>query len=266
MPALLRCALVGRLAAAPMTAALAALAALVALAAPAPAQRLDVPANDGWVTDLADLVPPAEEAELEAYLAGKTDEVAVLTVPELGGDSIERFALEVARAWQIGSPEAGRGALLVVASADREFRIEVSRAAEGQLTDATCGRILRGEIAPRFQDGDFAGGLRAGVEAIHGVLAGEPYDGGNELAKELGKPLLQLVFVIAALAVIALMNSRRSRRRHGMLGMPHPMLWTAARGAGGWGGGGGSRGGFGGGFRGFGGGGSFGGGGASGRW
>ena len=57
----------------------------------APAQ--EVPRNDGWVTDLADMLTPDQEASLEAlmesYKSGTTHEIALLTLPSLEGESLD---------------------------------------------------------------------------------------------------------------------------------------------------------------------------------
>ena len=59
---------------------------------------------------------------MESYRRGSGHDIALLTVPTLDGEPIERFALRVAREWKLGSAE-GRdkndGALLVVAKDDR---------------------------------------------------------------------------------------------------------------------------------------------------
>src|SRR5258706_401943 len=80
--------------------------------------------------------------------------------------TIEESALRVFREWKLGAVGKNDGALLVVAAKDREMRIEVGRGLEGDLPDAICGRIIDDVLTPRFQKGDFAGGLRAGVEAL----------------------------------------------------------------------------------------------------
>ena len=114
-----------------------------------------VPANDGWVTDLAGLLSAEQEAALEArmesYRAGSGHEVALLTLPELGGESIERLALSTGRAWGIGGAEQNDGALILVAVAERKVRIEVGRGLEGSLTDSIAGRIIRDVMAPAFK-------------------------------------------------------------------------------------------------------------------
>ena len=43
---------------------------------------------------------------MESYRAGSGHEIALLTVPDLGGEPIERFALAVGRAWGIGDAKA----------------------------------------------------------------------------------------------------------------------------------------------------------------
>ena len=42
------------------------------------------------------------------------------------------------------------------------------------LTDATSKRIISEIITPRFKEGDFYGGITAGVERMIGVIDGEP--------------------------------------------------------------------------------------------
>jgi uncharacterized protein len=60
--------------------------------------------------------------------------------------------------------------LLVVATGDRRMRIEVGYGLEGALTDGTAGEIIRSALAPRFKQGDYDGGIEAGIVAIIGAL------------------------------------------------------------------------------------------------
>ena len=52
-------------------------------------QEIEIPANDGWVTDLAGILSPDQERSLESLMAsyesGTTHEIALLTVPSLAG-------------------------------------------------------------------------------------------------------------------------------------------------------------------------------------
>jgi uncharacterized protein len=263
-----------------LLAALTALSALTGSSGPPPSPAAprtaaqEIPRNDGWVTDLAGLLDrPTEERleeRMEEYRTGSGQEIALLTVPELGGEPIERLALEVAREWKVGSAEGG--ALIVVAVAERKVRIEVGRGLDALLTDSISGRIVRDEIAPHFQRGDFSEGLVAGIEAVHAALGGR-YES-PDAPPAAAPPLAALVALAVFLAMAGVLR-RRGGHGAGRLGPVGRSVWVDPWMLGGLGGLGGSSGAFGGGrsmgggggFRGFGGGGrGFGGGGATGGW
>ena len=151
--------------------------AALALAVAAAHAARPVPALTGRVVDQARLLSPATAAKLERDLAAleasDSTQVAVLTVPSLDGDSLEEFSIKVVEAWKLGRDRKDNGALLLVAHKERKVRIEVGRGLEGKLTDLVSGRIIRGDIVPRFKQGDFDGGIAAGVGAIVGTVRGE---------------------------------------------------------------------------------------------
>ena len=64
--------------------------------------------------------------------------------------------------------------MLVVALDDRRMRFEVGYGLEGAVPDALARRIIAETIAPRFYEGDYAGGLDAGLDALIGLIDGEP--------------------------------------------------------------------------------------------
>src|SRR5690606_14863688 len=65
------------------------------------------------------------------------------------------------------------GILFLVAKDDRRLRIEVGYGLEGAVPDLLAGRIIREQVAPRFQQGDFAGGVEAGVNSLIALVEGE---------------------------------------------------------------------------------------------
>ncbi|MDZ7266747.1 MAG: TPM domain-containing protein [candidate division KSB1 bacterium] len=140
------------------------------------AQALEVPFLAGHVNDTAHLLSPqaieALEAVLQAHEDSTSNQVVVLTVPGLQGEVLEEYAMRVAETWKIGRAEKDNGVLLLIARDDRAIRIEVGSGLEGNLPDITCGRIIRNEIVPRFRDGDFDGGVTAGVNAILAAIQG----------------------------------------------------------------------------------------------
>src|SRR3546814_2239923 len=58
------------------------------------------------------------------------------------------------------------GILLLVAPNERKVRIEVGYGLEPIMTDALSSVIINQTILPRFRDGDMAGGIIAGADAI----------------------------------------------------------------------------------------------------
>ena len=156
---------------------LAALVVAIAAAAAAPrAVALEVPYLSGRVVDLAELLPPQAEQEIGARLEALEREtgaqVVVLTVPTLEDEALEDFSVRVAETWKLGREGVDDGAMLLVAREERGLRLEVGYGLEPKLTDITGKRILDELVVPRFRDGDFAGGIAAGVDAVAEVVRG----------------------------------------------------------------------------------------------
>ena len=147
---------------------------------------LDVPELTGPVMDTANIMSQERRQALEEYLLqvdqNSTAQIAVLTIPSLEGESLEEYAIKVAREWQLGESEDNKGVLLLVAYKERKIRIEAGYGAEGDLTDAKCGMIIRNVIAPEFQKDNYSGGIVQGVKAIAGIVARDAE--GNEVSIE----------------------------------------------------------------------------------
>jgi uncharacterized protein len=265
--------------------------------------QVPVPPLGGRVTDqtstLTDEQKSALERALRSFEARKGSQVAILIVPSTAPETIEQYALRVAEQWKPGRKNVDDGALLVVAKDDRTLRIEVGYGLEGALTDAASKRIISEIIVPRFRQGDFYGGISAGVDRILRVIDGEPLpEPERRPAGTRGIGAILPVMMILALVVGGVLHTVLGRFPGALVtgGAVSVVAWMLAgaisvgliagviaflftllgggmggrglRGGGlggGFGGGGFGGGGFGGG--GFsGGGGGFGGGGASGRW
>lgn len=218
--------------------------------------QLKIPDHGGvWVHDEAGVLSAQARAQLETFLKAERDstsnQIAVLIIPSLEGEDISAYGIRVADAWKIGTKENDNGVLLIVAIKDRRVRIEVGQGLEGVLTDALSSRINRNEIAPRFRQGDYEGGVIAGVVSIKKAIKGQ-YVNTNPLQhKKGGRTSWIPFFVIILILIIA------SRKGGGGLGG----FWTAGMlmGMGGRNSGSGYD-------RDYGGGGSFGGGGSSDSW
>jgi uncharacterized protein len=114
------------------------------------------------------------ESRLASFEKEKGSQIAVLIIPTAKPETIEQYALRIAETWKLGRKGVDDGALLLVAKNDRELRIEVGYGLEGALPDAIAKRIIAEIIVPRFREGDFYGGIQAGVERMISVIEGEP--------------------------------------------------------------------------------------------
>jgi len=136
----------------------------------------DVPYLTGRVVDNAEILSPATRERLTATLAAHeqatTNQVVVLTVETLDGESIEGFATRVFDEWQLGQKGRDNGVLVIVAPKDRRMRIEVGYGLEGTLTDAVAARIIRDRMTNWFKAGRYDDGVAAGVDAIVATLEG----------------------------------------------------------------------------------------------
>jgi uncharacterized protein len=141
-----------------------------------PASALDVPPLTGRIVDLAHVLPAHDSDQLTAQLKAHEDktgnQVAVLILPSLEGESVEEYSHRVATTWKLGRKGADNGAVLLIALQERKLRIEVGYGLEGTLTDLQSAHIIRDEIVPRFRNGDIPGGVRAGTEAILHTIEG----------------------------------------------------------------------------------------------
>jgi len=168
--------------------------------------QVPVPPLTGRVTDETATLTAEQKAALEqtlqAFEVRKGSQLAVLMVPTTAPETIEQYALRVAEQWKLGRKKVDDGAILLVAKNDRALRIEVGYGLEGALNDATSKRIISEIITPRFKQGDFYGGITAGVDQIIRVIDGEP------LPASKGKPagdtpaISQYVPIIFVLALV----------------------------------------------------------------
>jgi uncharacterized protein len=230
------------------------------------------PALTGRVVDDAGILSAATKADLTDKLAAleqKTSrQLVVVTLPSLQGYEISDFGYQLGRSWGIGQKGTNNGILFIVAPNEHKTRIEVGYGLEPIVTDAFSSVVIQTQVLPRFRQGDFNGGIQAGVDALIQQLSLDPSEAEKRAAaaaqqlKQRGNDgggglagLIVILFIFIALS-----------RVFGWSLLPFLFMGGPRGGGGyggGWSGGGGGwsgGGGFGGG------GGSFGGGGSSGSW
>jgi uncharacterized protein len=164
----------------PRIASLIALALLAAVLHPtAYAQNLQpIPKLTARVTDTTGTLTAEQQSQLEdklaAFEARKGAQVVVLVVPTTEPEEISQYSIRAVTQWMVGRKNIDDGALLLVAKNDRDLRIEVGKGLEGALTDLTAHRIISESIIPLFRQGDYYGGINAGLDQMIRVIDGEP--------------------------------------------------------------------------------------------
>ncbi len=250
--------------------------AVVLLAPAARAEKASDLKPQGYVSDFAHVLSAEAASQLSA-LCQEVDErahaqIAVVTVHSLGGEPVDLFANDLFTQWGVGAKGTDRGVMILLAVADRRYRIEVGYGLEPVLTDGLVGRFGR-EVVPALRAGNYSGAVVQLARDVAKVIA---QSSSVKLANNVddvlprepamrgfnGSPYLPLI-VLLGIVGFGLLSSfgsgfrggPGSRWRGGGWGWGGP--WIGG-GFGGFGGGGGGFGGFGGGMS--------GGGGASGGW
>jgi uncharacterized protein len=136
----------------------------------------DIPYLTGRVTDNAQIL--SEETHkllsdsLKMHEMRTTNQVVVLTIPTLDGESIEDYANRVFNEWKLGQKGKDNGILIVVVPNDRRMRIEVGYGLEGVLPDLLASRIIQNIMTPKFKNGDYERGITDGALAVISILDG----------------------------------------------------------------------------------------------
>jgi uncharacterized protein len=207
------------------TAILSTLLVLTALATPLGAQQSgnttqglpEFPALTGRVIDEADILSTSARSELAEKLAAleakSTDQLVVVTLANLRGQTIEEYGVALGRHWRIGQAIKNNGVMLLVAPNQRKVRIEVGYGLEGVLTDAVTKLIIENSILPRFRTNEMPRGIVRGVDDIIDILTGDPEEWkrraqpvpavGHSVWRDFGETALTLVAVLAFGSIFA---------------------------------------------------------------
>ena len=113
------------------------------------------------------------EKRLAHYEDSSSNQIAILIISSLDGESLEDYSIKVADKWALGKKNKDNGVLLLIAVDDHKMRMEVGEGLEGVLTDAMSSRIIRNEMAPAFRRGDFDSGVTAAIDGIIKAIGGE---------------------------------------------------------------------------------------------
>ncbi|MBE9125065.1 MULTISPECIES: TPM domain-containing protein [unclassified Coleofasciculus] len=176
--------------------------------------------NNGWVTDMANILSDSTETQLNQMISGleatNGTEIAVVTVPDTApAASPKAFTTELFNHWGIGKAGEDNGVLFLISVSDRRVEIETGYGVEPILPDAKVGNIIDTQITPKFKQGDFDGGVLAGTKALVSVLQGES---DNSLSPTPSNELMSatqrgsIVFIGFGSAILSLIGYRQFKK------------------------------------------------------
>ena len=195
-----------------------ALCAAAVFAVPADSLRLDSPVVDqaGVIADETEI---ALNAQLRQWHAQGLMQGAVVLVDSTDGMDDFDYAMQVGKRWQLGDKTRDDGLLLLIAVNDRKIRFITGSGIEGALPDISAKKIIREDITPYFRNGDYAGGVRAGLEAAARRLQADPAVQAEMVAQDgevapdslfaMQERMPLLIFLLFALSLVT-----RIARRH----------------------------------------------------
>lgn len=132
---------------------------------------------NGLINDYAGILTNDQKTALENKLVSfeqeSGNEIAIVTIPNLGGDTIENFAVKLFEDWKIGKKGKDNGILVLIAKEDRKIKIEVGYGLEGALTDAQSFWIIDKVMKPAFQQENYYQGIGEAVDKIIAATKGE---------------------------------------------------------------------------------------------
>ncbi len=141
-----------------------------------PAFAATYPSPTGNISDFSGTLTQQQIATIDSSLQNYRDatgnQIAVAIIKDLGGDTVENYAVNMFAQWKIGQKDKNNGVLLLISMAEHKIKIEVGYGLEPLLTDAKSGDIIRNSIAPKFKINDYYGGILDGVTSIENVISG----------------------------------------------------------------------------------------------
>ena len=127
-----------------------------------------------YVNDFAGVLNPTTVAQLNS-ICQQIDEkahaqIAVVTIKSLDGSDIESYAVALFKQWGIGSKATDHGVLILLATQDRRYRVEVGYGLEPILPDGKVGGFGR-EAVPLLKQNDYDGAMALLTMRVADVIA-----------------------------------------------------------------------------------------------
>ncbi|SHI34665.1 TPM domain-containing protein [Pseudozobellia thermophila] len=108
----------------------------------------------------------AMNQKLVDFESKTTNQLVVVTIEQLGFETIETYANGLFNQNGIGDKEKDNGLLILFSELDREVRIEVGYGLEPYITDAVASRIIRNTMIPLFKEERYYEGIDAAIDQV----------------------------------------------------------------------------------------------------
>ena len=168
------------------------------------------------VNDLAGIFTTTQCASLENRLVAFDDttsnQIAVVTVPDLGGQDIAMYAYELGEKWGVGRDKYNNGIVLLIKPRTADSRgqvfISVGYGLEGAIPDATSKRVVENEMMPHLRDGnDYYSAVTAALDVLMPLACGEisekDYDDDADLFEVVAGFILLVVVILFILFLVS---------------------------------------------------------------
>jgi len=123
-----------------------------------------------YVTNPDGIISQAAKDKLNAMIvsveSATTDEIAVVLLSSIGKDDIDDFATRLFNYWGIGKANINNGLLFLLVNDQKEMVFRTGSGLESVLPDTILYRVIQNDISPLLRNGDFDGGIIAGVAKV----------------------------------------------------------------------------------------------------
>ncbi|MEI6222536.1 MAG: TPM domain-containing protein [bacterium] len=150
---------------------------LFGFASVAPAFAYKSPGKpNGYVNDFAGVFSSEQKSALEqkvsSYVQSSGNELSVVTIKSLDGDSVENYANRLFIEWGIGKKGKDNGLLFLVAIDEHKMRMEVGYGLEPYLTDLQTFWIQENVAKPLFKQNKYYEGVDGVMDKAISALSG----------------------------------------------------------------------------------------------
>ena len=138
------------------------------------ANAIDLKFN-GFIADEANLLSDQVEQDLNMTLwdlqKKSGADIAVVTLPTLNGQTVEKVALEIGRTYKLGAVGKNNGMVFLTSLAERRMRIELGLGLEDKISISTLENIRDNDIIPYYKNSDYAQGIARGTYVLAKTVA-----------------------------------------------------------------------------------------------